>query len=90
MTYDIVIYRARLLSCQTRLDVWQCVGTSGMYAGDVARTLDLAPSTVSHHLAILKQAGLVRYTQQGRYRWYEWTGVRMGVVTDDEIAAGAM
>lgn len=60
-----------------------------MYAGDIARTLDVAPSTASFHLAILEEAGLVRHTQQGRYRWYEWTGVRLGIVTEDEIAAGA-
>jgi DNA-binding transcriptional ArsR family regulator len=88
MTYDIVIYRARLLSCPTRLDVWQCVGQLGMYAGDIARTLDLAPSTVSYHLAVLELAGLVRHARQGRYRWYASTGVRWGVVSEDEIAAG--
>jgi Helix-turn-helix domain len=87
MTYETIIYRARVLSCPTRLDVWQCVGQLGMYAGDIARTLDLAPSTVSHHLAVLEDAGLVRHVRQGRYRWYESTGVRLGVVTEDEIVA---
>ena len=86
MTLETVIRRARLLSCPTRLDVWQCVGQLGMYAGDIARTLNLAPSTVSHHLAVLEHAGLVRHVQQGRFRFYEGTGVRLGIVTEDEIA----
>lgn len=64
--YDILIQRARLLSCPARLDVLQCVATSGMHPGDIARTLDLTPSTISHHLSVLEHAGLVRHTQQGR------------------------
>ena len=89
MTYEIIIHRARVLSCPTRLDVWQCIGQFGMYAGDIARTSDVAPSTVSHHLAVLEHAGLVRHRQQGRYRWYESTGVRWGVVSEDEFADAA-
>ena len=90
MTYDIVIHRARLLVCQTRLEVWQCVGDMGMHPSDIARTLDLAPSTVSHHLAVLERAGLVRHTRQGRYRWYESTGERWAVVSEAELAAGVV
>jgi DNA-binding transcriptional ArsR family regulator len=90
ISYETIIHRARVLASPTRLDVLQCVGELGMYAGDVARTLDLAPSTVSHHRAVLEDAGLLRHTQQGRYRWYEWTGVRWGIGTEDEIAAGAV
>lgn len=87
MTLETLIRRARLLSCPTRLDVWECVGQLGMHPSDIARTLDLAPSTVSHHLAVLEDAGLVRQTQQGRYRWYESTGERWAVVSEDEFAA---
>lgn len=90
VTYETVIHRARVLSCPTRLAVWQCVGQLAMYAGDIARTLDLAPSTLSHHLAVLEHAGLIRHTRHGRFRWYEWTGVRWGVVSEDEIAAGVI
>ena len=71
-----------------RLDVWTCIGEHGMYSTAIARALDLAPSTVSYHLAILEHAGLVRYVQQGRYRMYAWTGERWGIVSAAELAAG--
>jgi DNA-binding transcriptional ArsR family regulator len=86
--YETMIYRARVLSSESRLDVWQCIGDMGMYAGDIARTLDLAPSTVSHHLAVLEHAGLVRHVRQGRYRLYVLTGERWGVVSEAELAGG--
>jgi ArsR family transcriptional regulator len=41
-------------------------GASGVAAGDIARQLDLAPSTLSFHLSQLEQAGLVAFTRQGR------------------------
>jgi DNA-binding transcriptional ArsR family regulator len=88
--YETMIYRARVLACRGRLDVWHCIGDAGMYPGDIARTLDLAPSTVSHHLAVLEHAGLVRHIQQGRYRLYQLTGERWGVVSEAELAAGVV
>lgn len=90
MTYDTLIHRARLLSSHTRLLVWQCVGDMGAYAGDIARTLEIAPSTVTHHLAVLEEAGLVRHIRQGRCVWYESTGERWAVVSEAELAAGVV
>lgn len=86
--YDMMVYRARVLSSPTRLDVWTCIGDFGMYSTAIARTLDLAPSTVSYHLRVLEHAGLVRHVQQGRYRMYTWTGERWGVVSAAEVEAG--
>lgn len=88
--FDTIILRARVLSCLSRLDVWQCVAGLGAYPGDIARTLALAESTVSHHLRVLEDAGLVRHIQQGRYRLYKSTGVRWGVVSEAELTAGVM
>lgn len=64
----------------TRIDVMRLLasrGASGMSAGDLARALDQAPSTLSFHLAALEQAGLVRSTRQGRHVVY---AVRLGGV----------
>ena len=36
------------------------------YVGDLAETLDLAPSTVSHHLKELREAGLIRTERDGQ------------------------
>jgi DNA-binding transcriptional ArsR family regulator len=85
--YDTLIYRARVLASATRIEVWSCVGEHGMYAGDVARTLGLAPSTVTHHMRILEHAGLVQCVKQGRCRLYRCTDESWGVLTGAELAA---
>lgn len=86
--HELTVFRARILSCATRLALWQHLGQCPAYPGDIARTFGLAYSTVSYHLSLLQQAGLVAYEQQGRCRLYRWTGVRMGVLSADEIADG--
>ena len=57
------------LSQETRLRLMRLLaerGASGMSAGEIASRLELAPSTLSFHLAALEQAGLVLSTRQGR------------------------
>ena len=39
-------------------------------AGDIADALELTPATVSHHLARLKAADLVRVRREGQQRIY--------------------
>jgi len=58
-----------------------------MYPSGIASTLSLAPSTVSHHLAVLERAGLVEAEQQGRNRLYRCTAERWGVVSEAELQA---
>lgn len=41
-----------------------------MPAGAIAKALGLTPATVSHHLAVLKQADLVRVRREGQQRIY--------------------
>lgn len=48
----------RLLCCQ-----WLCVN-------DVARQLDVTQPTVSHHLAVLREAGLVNTQREGKQVYY--------------------
>lgn len=57
------------LAQDTRLMVFrhlmQCL-PDGVPAGDLAAKLDVPPSTMSSHLAILVRAGLVTSTREGR------------------------
>jgi ArsR family transcriptional regulator len=39
-------------------------------AGDIEERVRLAQPTISHHMAILTQAGLVDAVKQGQWRWY--------------------
>ncbi|MBK0398756.1 helix-turn-helix transcriptional regulator [Limibaculum sp. M0105] len=41
-------------------------GPDGLNIGDIGRHLDLAPSTLAHHLGTLVAAGLVVQERQGR------------------------
>ena len=53
----------------TRLAVFRLLvqtGPDGLAAGDIALTLDLRPNTLSTHLSILSQAGLITASRAGR------------------------
>ena len=57
------------LSQETRLEIFrQLVRLSpdSIPAGDLAHELDVPPSTLSSHLAILQRAGLVQSRREGR------------------------
>lgn len=41
-----------------------------MYGQEIAARLNLSPQNVSHHLGILKNAGLVREKRENAYRYY--------------------
>lgn len=57
------------LSQETRLDVFRLLmraGPEGMAAGDIAVTCGVRQNTMSAHLSILSQAGLIRAARVGR------------------------
>lgn len=42
----------------------------GMVVGDIGSELNIAASTLSHHLEKLKNEGLVNVRREGTYLWY--------------------
>jgi len=42
----------------------------GMVVGDIQAELDIAPSTLSHHLDKLRHEGLVTVRRDRKYLWY--------------------
>ena len=61
------------LSQETRLDIFRRLirkFPEPMAAGDLARELDVPPSTLSAHLGILARAGLVTAKREGRMMLY--------------------
>jgi ArsR family transcriptional regulator len=57
------------LAQENRLDVFRLLvqaGPDGMAAGDVAERLEIAPATLSFHLAQLRQAGRLTMRRDGR------------------------
>lgn len=61
------------LAQPTRLEVFRLLvqrGPGGLRPGAIAESLDLAPATLSFHLAALRHAGLVELERRGRERIY--------------------
>jgi len=42
----------------------------GLCASDVEQRVHLSQPTISHHMSILKKAGLVQAQKVGQWRWY--------------------
>lgn len=61
------------LAQETRLKIFRLLveaGDEGLYAGAIAEALELAPATLSFHVAHLKRAGLVDARQESRFIYY--------------------
>jgi DNA-binding transcriptional ArsR family regulator len=42
----------------------------GLCASDIEQRIRLTQPTISHHMSILKKAGLVQAKRQGQWQWY--------------------
>ncbi len=58
------------LADPARQDLVQVLAREELNVGDIASRVTLSRPTVSHHLLILKRAGLVRTPKQGREVYY--------------------
>jgi ArsR family transcriptional regulator, arsenate/arsenite/antimonite-responsive transcriptional repressor len=58
------------LADPARQDLVQLLAREQLNVGDIASRVTLSRPTVSHHLLILKRAGLVRTRKQGREVFY--------------------
>ena len=61
----------KALSDPTRQEILQMLTDGRMSAGDIGARFDMTGATISHHLNILKQAGLVEDFREGKYIYYE-------------------
>lgn len=69
MEMESAIQALSALAQDSRLRVFRLLvrqGPDGMAAGDIARELDLPASTLSTHLSVLANAGLVTATRHSR------------------------
>lgn len=69
------------LAHETRLSVFRMLvkaGPEGLIAGAIAELAGVPPSTMSHHLATLERAGLVRSERESRLIRYraDYPGMR--------------
>jgi ArsR family transcriptional regulator len=68
-----VIVALAALAQETRLSVFRLLvqqGPTGMSAGEIAASVEVAPAALSFHLKEMAHAGLVKSRQDGRFIFY--------------------
>ena len=59
---------SRALADQTRLMIFEAISGAGqMNCGEIVKLRGVTPATVSHHLKILSEAGLIACRRQGQF-----------------------
>lgn len=61
----------RALADPTRRDILNLLKRGGRPAGEIAARFSVSGAAISKHLAVLKEAGLVRDRREGTYIFYE-------------------
>ena len=57
----------KALSDPTRREILQLLKDKPLTAGEIAAQFDTSAATISHHLSILRDAGLVSDEKRGKY-----------------------
>ena len=73
MKPDQAVDKLAALAQVTRLRIFRLLvqaGPDGMNASAIAEAVEIAPSSLSFHIAHLSRAGLVAPRQEGRYIFY--------------------
>ena len=59
---------SKALADQTRLKIFEAISAKGqMNCGEIVSMRGVTPATVSHHLKVLNEAGLVRCWREGQF-----------------------
>ena len=61
----------KALSDPVRRDILELLKAGSMRAGDIAAQFQLGQATISYHLSLLKQTGLIRERREKNYIYYE-------------------
>lgn len=61
----------KALSDPTRRAVLELLKEGALTAGEIGAHFDMTGATVSHHLSVLRQAGLVQDDRRGKYIYYD-------------------
>jgi ArsR family transcriptional regulator, arsenate/arsenite/antimonite-responsive transcriptional repressor len=59
---------SKALADPTRLQIYEAIAAKpDMYCGEIIERYELSPGTVSHHLRILTEAGLIEGRRKGQF-----------------------
>ncbi len=76
----------KALSDRTRLRLLMALKEGELCLCQLIDLLQLAPSTVSKHMALLQQAGLVERRKQGRWHFYRQADRHGSAATEQALA----
>ena len=70
---EVVIFQDtfKALSDPSRREILELLKVGRLSAGDIVNRFNVSNATISHHLAILKNAGLITDEKVGKYIFYE-------------------
>jgi DNA-binding transcriptional ArsR family regulator len=60
----------KALNDQTRREILELLRRKDLTAGEIANRFSISKPSISHHLDLLKQAGLVESEKQGQFIYY--------------------
>ena len=78
MKFDPVLF-AKAIADETRQKIMSECCCCWISVGDIVEKLDVTQPTVSHHLAILRDAGLVNIREEGKQTFYTLNQERVAV-----------
>ena len=61
----------KALADPTRRQIVQLLKSGRLSAGDIGERFNITAAAISRHLSVLKEAGLIRDTREGKYIFYE-------------------
>ena len=61
----------KALADPTRRQIIQLLKSGRLSAGDICDHFNITAAAISRHLSVLKEAGLIRDTRDGKYIFYE-------------------
>jgi DNA-binding transcriptional ArsR family regulator len=70
MTISPRVSFAKALADESRQQIMRLCCCEWMSVNDIVARMNVAQPTVSHHLAVLREAGLVSVREQGRQTFY--------------------
>ena len=61
----------KALGDPTRREILHLLRGGAKTAGEIVSHFDMAGATISHHLSVLREAGLISDDRRGKYIYYE-------------------
>ena len=61
----------KALSDPTRREILHLLRDGAKTAGEIGSHFDMTGATISHHLSVLREAGLISDDRRGKYIYYE-------------------